>query len=194
MAVKVRTAYRLAPGVWAVRGVPLPKSNKSFINKIARAAALSQARFGVPASITIAQAILESGWGKSTLASKYNNYFGIKGRGPAGTVRLSTSEYYGGWTRIRDGFRVYKNVQGSIDDHAKLLAFTPKYYARAMRQKNRPDDFARALQGVYATDPGYAGKLISLMRTYNLYRYNQYARTLSAALKARNKAAKAGKA
>ena len=70
--------------------------------------------------MTIAQAIDESGWGQSVLASQDHNLFGIKGDGPAGADWQPTQEYENGqWVTINAAFRVYNNVTESIDDHAR---------------------------------------------------------------------------
>jgi lysozyme len=151
---------------------PGTKSQQAFINQIAPGALAAQQRFGVPASVTIAQAIDESGWGTSQLAANDYNLFGIKGSGPAGSVTLPTQEFENGqWVTIYAQFRVYHNVSESISDHAELLA-TSGYYTRAMADRAIPDAFANDLTGVYATDPEYGANLIALMRLYNLYRFD----------------------
>ncbi|HUN36959.1 MAG TPA: glucosaminidase domain-containing protein [Trebonia sp.] len=143
-----------------------------FINAIAPGAQSAQRRWGVPAAVTIAQAIEESGWGQSSLAATYHNLFGIKGTGPAGSVQLPTQEFEGGqWITIDAPFRAYHNDAESIADHAQLLA-TSGYYTRAMADRDFPDAFANDLTGVYATDPNYGASLISLMKLYNLYQYD----------------------
>jgi Mannosyl-glycoprotein endo-beta-N-acetylglucosaminidase len=132
----------------------------------------AQQRYGVPAAVTIAQAIEESAWGRSGLAAQYHNLFGIKGTGPAGSVTLPTAEYIGGhWETVDAQFRVYHNDAESIADHAELLA-TSGYYTRAMADRAVPDAFANDLTGVYATDPDYGANLIALMKLYNLYSFN----------------------
>jgi flagellum-specific peptidoglycan hydrolase FlgJ len=147
-------------------------AQQAFINQIAPGAVAAQQRFGVPASVTIAQAIDESGWGGSALAAQDNNLFGIKGTGPAGAVSLPTQEYLNGqWVTVNAAFRVYHNIAESIADHAELLA-TSGYYQRAMADRAVPDAFAHDLTGVYATDPQYGTNLIALMRLYNLYRFD----------------------
>jgi flagellum-specific peptidoglycan hydrolase FlgJ len=152
--------------------VPLTSAQQAFISDVAPGAIAAQQRYGVPASVTIAQAIDESGWGQSTLATKDHNLFGIKGTGPAGTDTELTSEYVNGqWVTISASFRVYHNIAESIADHARLLA-TSGYYTQAMADRNVPDAFANDLTGVYATDPSYGATLISLMRLYDLYRYD----------------------
>jgi flagellum-specific peptidoglycan hydrolase FlgJ len=147
-------------------------SQQAFIDEIAPGAIATQQKYGVPAAVTIAQAIDESGWGQSQLATQDNNLFGIKGAGPAGSDSKPTQEYENGqWVTINTGFRVYDNVAQSIDDHGALLA-TSGYYTRAMADRNNPDAFAKALTGVYATNPSYGSDLIQLMQQYRLYRYD----------------------
>ena len=143
-----------------------------FISEVAPGAVAAQHRYGVPASVTIAQAIDESGWGRSSLAAKDHNLFGIKGAGPAGSDSLPTQEYEHGRSVTRvASFRAYHNFAESIDDHGRLLA-TSGYYDRSLAHGQDPNAFAAALTGVYATDPDYGAKLISLMRQYDLYRYD----------------------
>jgi hypothetical protein len=147
-------------------------AQQAFINTIAPGAVAAQQRYGVPAAVTIAQAIEESGWGQSELATKNNNLFGIKGTGPGGSDPRPTREYHDGqWVTRITLFRVYNDIAESIDDHGRLLA-TSGYYKRAMAVREVPDAFAATLTGVYATDPEYGAKLISLMRAHDLYRYD----------------------
>jgi flagellum-specific peptidoglycan hydrolase FlgJ len=147
-------------------------AQQAFIAAVAPGAVAAQQRYGVPASVTIAQAINESGWGKSSLAAQYHNLFGIKGGGPAGSVTLPTQEYQGGqWISIDAQFAAYHNDAESIAGHARLLA-TSGYYGKAMADRADPGAFANDLTGVYATDPGYGSTLIGLMNRYNLYRYD----------------------
>ena len=157
----------------AAQATPGTRVQQAFISLIAPGATAAQQRWGVPAAVTIAQAIEESAWGKSQLAADYHNLFGIKGSGPAGSVGLPTSEFYNGqWVTIDAQFRVYHNVAESIADHAELLA-TSSYYQRAMADRAIPDAFANDLTGVYATDPDYGANLIALMKLYNLYRFDR---------------------
>jgi flagellum-specific peptidoglycan hydrolase FlgJ len=151
---------------------PGTREQQSFISLVAPGAIAAEQRFGVPAAVTIAQAIEESAWGQSGLAAQYHNLFGIKGTGPAGSVSLPTSEYQGGqWVTIDAQFRVYHNDAESIADHAELLA-TSGYYTRAMADRAVPDAFANDLTGVYATDPHYGANLVALMKLYNLYQFD----------------------
>jgi flagellum-specific peptidoglycan hydrolase FlgJ len=152
--------------------VPGTAAQQAFISQVAPGAIAMQSRYGVPAAVTIAQAIDESGWGQSALAIRDHNLFGIKGTGPAGADMLPTQEYQNGqYVTVTSPFRVYHNVAESIADHGKLLA-TNAVYQHAMADRHLPDAFATDLTGVYATDPHYGTSLIALMRLYNLYQFS----------------------
>ena len=149
---------------------------------MAPGAIAAQQRYGIPAAVTIAQAIDESGWGQSELATADHNLFGIKGTGPAGSDTRPTQEYENGiWVTRTAPFRVYHNIAESIADHSQLLA-TDQAYQHAMAARHVPDAFAAALTGVYATDPDYGSNLIALMRLYNLYRYDSATPTAAQAV------------
>ena len=164
-------AYRRHHPSPARKPVAETRIQQAFISEVAPGAIEAQHRYGVPAAVTIAQAIDESGWGQSQLAAQDHNLFGIKGTGPAGSVPLPTQEYVNGQpVSTSASFRVYHNVAESIDDHGRLLARSG-YYQQAMAERQNPDRFAAALTGVYATDPNYGANLISLMRRYDLYRF-----------------------
>ncbi|HEV2374213.1 MAG TPA: glucosaminidase domain-containing protein, partial [Streptosporangiaceae bacterium] len=152
--------------------VPDAQEQQAFIREVAPGAMAAQRTYGVPAAVTIAQAIDESGWGMSKLATRDHNLFGIKGTGPAGSDSQPSQEYLGGHlvTRIAS-FRVYHNAAESIADHARLIA-TSGFYGRAMAVHQDADAFAGALTGVYATDPGYGTKLVDLMQHFDLYRFD----------------------
>lgn len=141
-----------------------------FIQKIAPYAKKYQEN--ILPSVTISQAILESGWGESTLASQHNNYFGIKGEG----VKMSTLEDdgTGNYYQIKDGFRVYDSLEGSFADHDGFFKSTPyrtELY-RPVYTATTPEAQAKALTGTYATDTRYADKLMNIINTYNLKQYD----------------------
>ncbi|WP_321434145.1 glycoside hydrolase family 73 protein [Trichococcus flocculiformis] len=148
-----------------------------FIADIAPAAQQMQANYGVHASISIAQAILESDWGESDLSAVYNNLYGMKGDNPENTVRLMTSEYYNGeWVTIQANFRVYGSWAESVQDHALLFVngttWDPDQYAPVL-QAATYQEAAQALQDCgYATDPDYAEKLIAVIEQHALYEYD----------------------
>lgn len=158
--------------------VPAGDARRIFIQRIAPGAQASAKATGVPASITIAQAALESNWGKSLLAVDARNFFGIKGKGPGGSVKMPTLEWIGGtFVKVKADFRVYNDLEESIADHARHIA-TAKWktgipiYREAMKHTGEPRKFAGALEGVYATDPDYAEKLWRVMDQYELEKYD----------------------
>ena len=112
-------------------GVPGTAAQQAFISLVAPGAMATQQRYGIPAAVTIAQAIDESGWGRSVLATADHNLFGIKGAGPAGRDMLPTREHENGvWVTRTAPFRVYHSVAESIEDHGRLLATRPGLPAR----------------------------------------------------------------
>ena len=176
------TGPALAPATRVVSGLPAPQraasaSNhqESFLDMAAQAAMASSERTGVPASVTVAQAILESDWGRSSLSRNAGNYFGMKaigGLGNDGVVWMPTNEYDATGERYEmlSPFRAYNSLTDSMLDHDLLLRDAARY-APAMQVANDPRQFAHMLvQGGYATDPSYADKLIALMDRYDLYR------------------------
>ncbi|GIH81465.1 hypothetical protein Plo01_78940 [Planobispora longispora] len=131
--------------------------------------------------MTLAQAILESGWGQSRLAVIDRNYFGIKcsptgdyGPYATGCHRHPTTECDSRRCRRTTAlFRAYRSPVDSFKDHGRFLASSARYRA-AFAHTADPDRFARKIaKAGYATDPGYPAKLIKLMRTYDLYRYDR---------------------
>jgi len=160
---------------------------QTFIIQATRPAQHSEIFTGVPASITIAQAILESGWGKYHMG-KANNYFGIKahtihgkvtyGKVATGYIEKETKEHIKKLNKditIKAYFRSYKNMSDSFLDHGLFLKNNPRYYLilAIYAIKKDADEFAKGLQKAgYATDPNYADLLIKIMKQNNLYQYN----------------------
>jgi len=130
---------------------------ESFIIQVAGGAQQSQRATGVPASVAIAQAVLESAWGRSYLAREANNLFGIKGltkEGPAGVVWIDAWEVENGQdVNVPQPFRKYNNMGESIVDHG-LFFVENRRYRDALSAKNDPREFARRIAAAgYATDP-----------------------------------------
>lgn len=147
-----------------------------FIRKLAPYAIADMHITKVPASMTIAQGILESADGNSKLTVKANNLFGIKGKGTAGSITMETQEYSGGkWITINAVFRKYNNWGESVADHSALIvngvSWNRKLYHKALGVDGRTAAREVAAAG-YATDPAYANKLIALMDTWNLDQYD----------------------
>ncbi|MBI2956537.1 MAG: glucosaminidase domain-containing protein [Acidobacteria bacterium] len=132
-------------------------------------------RTGLPASVILAQAILESDWGCSALARRHRNLFGIKasaGANASEAVVYPTTEYRGGQPqRERARFAHYASYEQCLEDYARVLS-RPRY-ARARAVAANPLAFAVELQRCgYATDPRYAHKLAVLIRRYRLTQYD----------------------
>jgi flagellum-specific peptidoglycan hydrolase FlgJ len=157
---------------------PMPTSNAGFVSWAGSMAQDLQAVYRVPASVTVAQAILESGWGRSGLSRDGNNLFGMKCFGHPGefasgcrsiaTTECGRGECYG----TRASFRVYPDAWASFADHAHAL--TLQRYRKALDYADNANAYAHAIhQAGYATSPSYANDLIDLMRTYDLYRFDR---------------------
>jgi flagellum-specific peptidoglycan hydrolase FlgJ len=151
-----------------------------FIARMAPLARTVSLETGVPASVIIAVAALESGWGKSGLAKKCHNYFGIKGKGPEGTYRSATREYDGGRPyTIRAGFRCYDSPLQAMRDYAAVLN-APRY-KKAWAHKDDPHAFIREVHKAgYATAPNYARVVSSIIKRWDLTQYDSPAGTVAA--------------
>lgn len=137
-------------------------------------------RSGIPASVTLAQAALETGWGKTAHAD-FRNLFGIKGSGDAGSKVVNTHEVYDGVSvKKKDAFAQYSSYLASIEAHSKYLLNAKRKsglnglrYGEALTHIFEPNLFAYLLrEGGYATSTSYGAKLVGLMRSNDLYRYD----------------------
>ncbi len=136
------------------------------------AAQASDRIWGVPASVTLAQFILESAGGKRTPPGSHNP-FGIKAKEGEPSVSAQTWEVEKGKKVVTGArFRKFANFDEAFSHHGRLLG-TSSYYRKAMAVKDDPVAFANALTGVYATDPEYGRKLISLINQYDLFVYDK---------------------
>jgi flagellum-specific peptidoglycan hydrolase FlgJ len=150
----------------------LPKTNNLFLDTYSQAAIDCMHKTGVPASVTLAQAFVESAQGRHAPG---NNFFGMKGKGTAGSQLLYTKEQDPKTKRIytiRAPFRKYNNAEESFEDHARLLSTAPRYKA-AMAVRSNGEAFAREIQKAgYATALNYADALIKIIRTYKLAQFD----------------------
>ena len=140
----------------------------NFLLSIHDAALDGWRQFGVLPSVTAAQAILESAWGQSALATQGHNLFGIKGSYNGQSITMRTAEYgNGGYYYINDAFRKYPSNYESIVDHGRFLATNSRYNNLLWKK-----DYTVVTQYLhadgYATDPKYASSLNNVIRTYNL--------------------------
>ena len=161
-------------------GLPRPANvaswQREFILSVAPGARESQRKTGVPASVTLAQAILESDWGRSRLTREAKNLFGIKAHrepGSAGVYNISTWEVYGGANvTVMAAFKAYHTFADSIVDHGRWFHENSRYW-RALEVRDNPREFARAINAAgYATDPAYSAKLIALMERHDLFAFD----------------------
>lgn len=144
-----------------------------FIDFIGDTAGNVCAEYNLPASVCIAQAILESGWGRYCIGQF--NYFGRKWNGWGNYVRQQTTEYINGeYVTIYDKFQSYESLEEAIRDWCVLITEEPAYEdAIAEWQSNwNVEDFVYALAPVYATDPDYAHKIIATINANNLFRFD----------------------
>lgn len=154
-------------------------SRKAFVDQIAPIAQKLQGQYGIYASVSMAQAMVESDFGQSGLSANYNNLYGVKtDKDDPNGVDLKTLEYENDkWVEIVDRFKVYASWEESMTAHAELIAhgvsWDPDYY-KAVLEGKTPAEQAKGLQtSGYATDPDYANKLIQMMDEWDLYQYNQ---------------------
>lgn len=146
-----------------------PDHVQAFLERLSGPAQSASRKTGVPAELILAQAALETGWGRHEIATanggNSHNLFGIKAgsswRGP--TTDITTHEYLNGQrTRVNDSFRVYDSFEAAFTDYARLVGENPRY-AKVLEAPDAKQA-ARELQaGGYATDPAYADKLIAVM-------------------------------
>ena len=146
-----------------------PSPRKAYIETYAKTAVKEMKRSGVPASITLAQGILESGNGQSRLATEGNNHFGIKCHdGWNGKTMFADDD------QLDECFRVYRNPIQSYKDHSFFLASRSRYDALFALDPRDYAGWARGLKAAgYATSPTYAEKLIKIIEEEELFRFDQ---------------------
>ena len=157
-------------------------SYQKYISKYSDLAIQHQKKYRIPASITLAQGLLESGAGQSDLARRSNNHFGIK----------CHSDWRGGRVYHDDDlrgecFRKYKRVEDSYDDHSRFLAERSRYERLFKLNIKDYKGWAKGLQKCgYATDRAYANKLIKVIEDYELYRFDSGKRKKKTSTKKQN--------
>lgn len=144
------------------------KQYENYIKQYRDIAVQEMKRYHIPASITLAQGLLESGAGQSTLARKSNNHFGIKCGGDWTGRTVSHDDDARG-----ECFRAYKHPKESYEDHSKFLAGRPRYAGLFKLSITDYKGWARGLKKAgYATNPRYADQLIGIIELYDLHRYD----------------------
>lgn len=153
----------------AVLASPAPDGTyEQYIEKYSGTAIAEMNRTGVPASITLAQGLLESAAGQSALAVKANNHFGIKCHSD-----WSGKKMYRDDDAKDECFRVYPNAEASFRDHSDFLRYRDRYKGLFELESTDYKGWAQGLKDAgYATDPKYASKLVKVIEEYKLYRFD----------------------
>ena len=167
-ALQARTTLRLAASASVACTAAASRPSSA---QVAPGAMAAQRKYGVPASVTIAQAIDESGWGRARWRPRTTTCSASRAAGPAGSDPLPTQEY-------QNGQLVYAPLVPRLPQHrgehrrSRQALGDQRLLRKSMADRRNPNAFARPSPGMYATDPGYGAKLIGLMRRYDLYRYD----------------------
>jgi uncharacterized protein YraI len=165
--------------------VPAPAGNHTnaeFIKAAVPGAQRGWREFGVPASVTIAQAILESGWGRSGLSTRDRNYFGIKCfDGRYGTIASGCHSYKtqectkaGKCFNTTATFRSYSSMTNSFRDHGNFLKVNSRYKPAFSYTKDANKFIWNVWKAGYATDPNYYTKITGIMSANKLYQYDTW--------------------
>ncbi|HYH00106.1 MAG TPA: glucosaminidase domain-containing protein [Terriglobales bacterium] len=148
-------------------------TKQEFLTAAIAAARDASRTSGLPPGVTVAQAALESAWGKSGLSRQANNYFGIKAHKGHESVQMGTTEVTNGVAaRTTARFAKYASMAECFADRDRLILTLP-VYAEAKRCAQDPEAFVRALAKHWATDPEYADKLLRTWRANKLNELDQ---------------------
>ena len=146
-----------------------------FINSIKDAAVQVANKYGLYASLMIAQAGLESAWGNSALATKAYNLFGVKWTGRGAYITMPTQEYYGGsYHTVYAKFQRYDSYYDALTGYANMIAsnFFRSTKANAATVEQAAENLRNGKYGTYATAPNYASSLIRVINSYNLKQFD----------------------
>ena len=152
-----------------------PGNVQTFLNNIAGPAQQVAQQRGLYASLMIAQAALESGWGGSYLSTSAYNLFGVKWSGSGAYIELPTQEFYNGsYHTIYDKFQRYSSYAESLNGYANVITtrFPKSTRANSANYAIAAQNLRYGVYGTYATAPDYADKLIRVIQTYNLTAYD----------------------
>jgi flagellum-specific peptidoglycan hydrolase FlgJ len=164
----------------------------NFIREIAPYAQRIQEKYKILASLVIAQACLESDFGRSGLAQKGKNLFGVKGSYNGQSVTMRTHEYERGEKVLIDAsFRKYPSWYESLEDLAKLytngVSWDKNKYRPIIGETNYVMACKKVQECGYCTDPNYAAKLIQIIEKYNLIQYDKVGNKKPVKVKAASK-------
>ena len=182
LAVQTGSSEQDLQKQWAAEISSYPENVQSFLNTIGPVAQQVAQENGIYASVMIAQAALESGWGNSALSTQGHNLFGVKWNGTGNYVTMPTQEYYGGqWHTINAKFQSYNSYYDSLTGYAQLIKnnFPNSTRANAATPQIAAANLKYGVYGSYATDPNYANLLDRMISDYGLTRYDVYTGTSS---------------
>lgn len=173
---KIQANHTIGPGYYddnILMSSALYGYQDKFFSEIKAGAIAGWRKYGVLPSITAAQAILESGWGRSQLSTQGNNLFGIKGSYNGQSISFPTQEWRpGGYYTVYAAFRKYPNWSASVEDHGRFLDENSRY--RNLIGERDYQRVARLLQSDgYATAPDYASSLINMVNSYGLQSWDR---------------------
>lgn len=172
MRSRLHRAFFIAVFLFVAVGVQAQRKNAryvEYINKYSDLAVEQMKLHKIPASITLAQGLLESGAGRSELARKSNNHFGIK----CGSSWRGRSVRHDDDAR-NECFRAYRNPRDSYEDHSAFLKKGARYAFLFKLEITDYKGWAKGLKKAgYATDPSYANRLITIIEDYDLYKYDR---------------------
>lgn len=141
---------------------------QAYIDQYKDLAIAEMLKYNIPASITLAQGLLESGAGMSELARNGNNHFGIKCHDWTGARTYHDDD------ADNECFRAYRDVYESYEDHSKFLARQPRYRSLFKLKRTDYKGWAKGLKKCgYATSPTYAKQLIGIIELYKLHKYDE---------------------
>ncbi|MBQ8157734.1 MAG: glucosaminidase domain-containing protein [Prevotella sp.] len=164
---KLLASIALLLSVCAHGQIKWNQQSQQYLDQYKDLAIEEMKRWKIPASITLAQGLLESGAGRSRLAVKANNHFGIKCHGWNGKT------FYQDDDARNECFRSYKSVFESYEDHSRFLASGQRYRSLFNLKTTDYKGWARGLKAAgYATNPRYANQLIDIIELYKLHRYD----------------------
>ncbi len=172
---KVKSNNTLGPGYYddIVITPRLAGYQDQFFSEIKAGAISGWQKYGVLPSITAAQAILESGWGRSQLSTQGNNLFGIKGSYNGQSIMFPTQEWGpNGYYTVNAAFRKYPNWSASVEDHGRFLDENSRY-SNLLGERDYQKVARLLQQDGYATDPNYANALINMVNSYGLQSWDQ---------------------
>jgi flagellum-specific peptidoglycan hydrolase FlgJ len=157
------------PTIKKIKNVIITISKKDFLNNIKNDVQKISVKIGVPYKFMVAQIILETGWGKSSLFLKYNNVGGIKAVKGQNFVSLPTIEYIKGVkTNLNQNFAIYPNLEAGLIAYSKILQ--NKYFKKYLNKTTNAVEYAKLLQSgspKYATDINYVSKIENLVNQIN---------------------------